>query len=101
MKVPILGVVENMSAFVCPHCSQETQIFGREGAVTEAAARLRAPFLGRVPLEAAVVVDSDRGDPTVHARPDSPAAAAFTAIAGKLAGQVSIAAVLRNACQGE
>ncbi len=100
LHVPVLGILENMSAFVCPHCGTETQIFGRQGAVSEAAARLRTPFLGRIPLEAGVVVDGDRGEPTVLAHPDSLAAVAFRAITGKVAGQISIATVLGQACQG-
>ncbi|HEX2948284.1 MAG TPA: Mrp/NBP35 family ATP-binding protein [Armatimonadota bacterium] len=96
MKVPILGIVENMSSFVCPNCETETQIFGREGAVEDAAKRLRIPFLGRVPLNAAIVVDGDRGIPTVASEPNSPQATAFQAIANKVAGQVSVAAILRG-----
>lgn len=96
MHVPILGIIENMSTFVCPHCQQETQIFGREGAVQQAAQRIGVPFLGRIPLDATIVVDSDQGIPTVAGRPDSPQATAFHAIAGTVAGQVSVAAILNG-----
>jgi ATP-binding protein involved in chromosome partitioning len=96
LKVPILGLIENMSVFVCPNCAAETQIFGRQGAVEETAQQLRVPFLGRIPLAAGIVVDSDRGTPTVVGSPDSPQAAAFRAIAEKVAGQVSVAAMLRG-----
>ena len=98
MHVPIFGMVENMSTFVCPNCTEETQIFGRHGAAEEEAKRLRVPFLGRVPLTPEIVVDSDRGVPTVAARPDSPQAGAFRAIAGNVAAQASVAAVLRGGC---
>ncbi|MHB9026909.1 MAG: Mrp/NBP35 family ATP-binding protein [Armatimonadota bacterium] len=96
MKVPILGLIENMSAFVCPNCGTESQIFGQQGAVEETARTLRVPFLGRVPLSADIVVASDRGVPTVVSSPDSPQANAFRAIAEKVAGQVSVAAMLRG-----
>ncbi|MHB9133515.1 MAG: Mrp/NBP35 family ATP-binding protein [Armatimonadota bacterium] len=96
MKVPILGIVENMSTFVCPHCHTETQIFGCTGATAETASRLRVPFLGSIPLDAEIVVDGDRGTPTVVANPESPQASAFRAITGKVAGQVSVATILRQ-----
>lgn len=98
MQTPVLGVIENMSTFVCPHCQEETQIFGRQGAVEEAAARLHVPFLGRIPLVADIVVDGDRGIPSVASAPDSPQATALADIAGIIAGQASIAAILRNTC---
>jgi ATP-binding protein involved in chromosome partitioning len=96
MKVPVLGIVENMSTFVCPHCQTETAIFGQPGAVDEAATRLHVPFLGRIPLDSTIVVDCDRGMPTVASHPESAQAEAFRTIAGKVAGQVSMAAILRE-----
>ncbi|HOF89532.1 MAG TPA: Mrp/NBP35 family ATP-binding protein [Armatimonadota bacterium] len=99
MQVPVLGIVENMSTFVCPGCGTETPIFGREGAGETAASRLRVPFLGRVPLAAEIVVDGDRGLPTVAAHPDTPQGQALAALAGKVAGVVSAAAVMRGACR--
>jgi len=98
MHVPVFGIIENMSTFVCPGCGEETQIFGRHGAAEEEAKRLQVPFLGRVPLTPEIVVDSDRGIPTIAARPDSPQAEAFRAAAGKVAAQASVAAVLRGSC---
>lgn len=98
MNVPIFGIIENMSTFVCPNCKEETQIFGRHGAAEEEAKRLRVPFLGRIPLTPEIVVDSDRGIPSVIAHPESPQADAFRAIAGKVAAQASVAAVLRGSC---
>jgi len=96
MHVPVLGIVENMSTFVCPHCETETPIFGRPGAVHEAAEHLNVPFLGSIPLNAAIVVDCDRGMPTVARDPNTPQAEAFRDIAGKVAGQISIAAMLKK-----
>ncbi|MDH7568032.1 MAG: iron-sulfur cluster carrier protein ApbC [Armatimonadota bacterium] len=90
MDVPVLGVVENMSSFVCPHCGTETAIFGRSGAGEEAARRLKVPFLGRVPLEPAIVEEGDRGTPALAAHPESRQAEAFRRVARAMAGQVSV-----------
>ncbi len=94
LQVPVLGLVENMSSFVCPHCGTETPIFGTPGTVETAARAQHAPFLGRIPLDAGVVLDGDRGVPTVTGRPDSVPATAFRALAGTVAAQVSMAALL-------
>jgi ATP-binding protein involved in chromosome partitioning len=98
MNVPIFGIIENMSTFVCPNCQQETQIFGRQGAAEEEAKALRVPFLGRVPLAAEIVVSGDIGTPTVVAHPDSPQAEAFRQLASKVAAQASVASMLRGSC---
>jgi ATP-binding protein involved in chromosome partitioning len=79
VNVPVLGIVENMSTFVCPHCGEPSNIFGHGGARAEAA-RLGVPFLGEVPLTIAVRELSDEGRPVVVADPSSPAAEAFLAI---------------------
>jgi ATP-binding protein involved in chromosome partitioning len=81
--VPILGLIENMSLFVCPHCGKETPIFGHGGARAAAAER-GLPFLGEVPLLPLIRETSDEGRPVVATRPGSPEAAAFTAIAAAL-----------------
>jgi ATP-binding protein involved in chromosome partitioning len=78
--VPILGVVENMSFFSCPHCGARTDIFGHGGAEAEAA-KMGVPFLGAVPLLADVRAAGDAGLPVVVGAPDSAAAVAFRAIA--------------------
>ncbi len=78
--VPILGIVENMSYFVCGHCQQTTEIFGSGGGSREALAH-DVPLLGRVPIDPAVVAESDRGVPVVIERPQSPAGLAFAQIA--------------------
>ena len=91
VKVPVLGVVENMSGFVCSHCGKETPIFDQGGG-EQAARELGLPFLGRIPLAPEVRAGSDTGHPLVLTHPDSPSARAFSEIARKLAGQVSIRA---------
>ena len=87
LRVPILGVIENMSGFACPHCGTTVPVF-RTGGGRVASQRLGVPFLGEVPLDPMVCQTSDRGAPIVIAGPDSPAAAAFRSAAGALAAQV-------------
>ncbi|MFN4128400.1 MAG: P-loop NTPase [Paracoccaceae bacterium] len=85
VNVPILGIVENMSGFTCPSCGTVTHIFHQGGG--EAIAReLGVAFLGKVPLDPAVVDCGDTGLPLVKAAPDSPAAAAYARIAAALVG---------------
>ena len=91
VKVPVLGVVENMSGFACSHCGKVTDIFDKGGGV-RAAAAFKVPFLGEIPLVPEVRAGSDSGHPLVLTHPDSPAAQAFTQAARKLAAQVSILA---------
>ena len=79
-RVPVLGLIENMSFFCCPACGARSDIFGHGGARDEAA-RLDVPFLGAVPLLLDVRTASDAGTPIVAAAPDSEAARAFTRIA--------------------
>ena len=79
-RVPILGVVENMSTFICPHCGGETQLFGHGGA-RETAGRLGVPFLGEVPLQLAIRETSDAGTPITAQRPDGAEAKAFFSVA--------------------
>ncbi|MCB1784336.1 MAG: Mrp/NBP35 family ATP-binding protein [Alphaproteobacteria bacterium] len=78
--VPVLGVVENMSSYVCPSCGHEAHIFGHGGAEEEAQA-LGVPFLGAVPLDADVRLKADDGTPVVLSQPDSVAARAFGQVA--------------------
>jgi len=84
VKVPVIGVIENMSGFTCPSCGEVTHIF-HQGGGEAIAADLSVPFLGRVPLDPAVVDSGDDGVPLVISRPDSPAAQAYTRIAAALA----------------
>ena len=83
VNVPILGIVENMSYFVCPQCGTRSDIFGHGGARHEAE-RLKVPFLGEVPLEMSIRETSDAGLPIVATKPDSPEAAAYRTIAGRV-----------------
>ncbi len=85
--VPVLGLVENMSVFVCPHCGERSDIFGHGGARAEAT-RLGVPFLGEVPLLLAIRETGDRGTPIAAAEPDGAAAQAFAALALRVAEEV-------------
>lgn len=80
VEVPLLGIVENMSYFVCPHCGQRSDIFGHGGAAEEAR-RLGVPFLGEVPLDINIRLTSDAGTPIVAAEPQSLHAGIFREIA--------------------
>ena len=90
-RVPILGIVENMSYYICPHCNSRDHIFG-EGGARRAAAELEIPFLGEVPLDLAIRQQSDAGSPIVVARPESESAKTLREISRKVAAQVSIRA---------
>ncbi len=89
-NVPILGVVENMSAFICSHCGEETPIFS-EGGGKRVAEKLNVPFLGAIPIDPRIRQGGDEGKPIVISHSDSPAAKQFVQAAGVLAQQVSIA----------
>jgi ATP-binding protein involved in chromosome partitioning len=80
VNVPVLGIVENMSTFVCPHCGTRSDIFGHGGARREAE-RLGVPFLGEVPLDIAIREKSDAGSPVVSAGADNPHAQYYRDIA--------------------
>jgi ATP-binding protein involved in chromosome partitioning len=71
VEIPILGIIENMATFVCPHCGQSSHIFGHGGARDEAT-RLEVPFLGEVPLTMTIRELSDAGRPVVVANPEGP-----------------------------
>ncbi|HTO41751.1 MAG TPA: iron-sulfur cluster carrier protein ApbC [Rhizomicrobium sp.] len=86
--VPVLGVVENMSTFICPNCGHETHIFGHGGARAEAE-RLGVPFLGEIPLTPIVRQTSDAGTPIVDYAPDSAEARAFLAVAEAVAKAIA------------
>lgn len=86
VKVPILGIVENMSGFTCPTCGDVTHIF-HQGGGAKIAASLGVPFLGAVPLDPAIVDCGDDGRPLVIAYPDTPAAQAYRDIAATLSGR--------------
>ena len=88
VNVPVLGIVENMSYFQCPHCGTRSDIFGHGGARHEAE-RLGVPFLGEVPLHIAIRETSDAGNPVVVSEPDGPHAAIYRAIGAKVRDQLS------------
>jgi ATP-binding protein involved in chromosome partitioning len=94
-RVPVLGLVENMSFFCCPACGHRAEIFGHGGARTEAQ-RLGTEFLGEVPLLLDIRMASDAGTPIAAAAPDSDAAKAFAAIAARVWEKVSGATVARS-----
>ncbi len=83
VAVPVLGIIENMSYFVCPECGHREDIFGHGGAA-EDAARLGVPFLGEIPLHARIRELSDAGNPVVAADPSSPQAKSFSNIAANV-----------------
>ena len=98
LNVPVLGMVENMSTFVCPHCGDPTDLFGHGGAQA-AAARYAIPFLGEIPLHLRIREGGDSGRPVVVDRPDSPEAQAFMHVARNLAAQVSVVAYKQQDAQ--
>jgi ATP-binding protein involved in chromosome partitioning len=87
VNVPVLGIVENMSYFQCPHCGTKSDIFGHGGARHEAE-RLAVPFLGEIPLHMAIRATSDSGTPVVESEPDGPHAAIYRAIGAKVRDQL-------------
>ena len=89
LNTPVLGVIENMSYFVCGHCQERTDIFGNGGG-RKIAEEMQIPFLGEVPIDIRVRSGGDEGLPIVSAAPDAPAAQAFLAVASQVAAQVSI-----------
>ena len=89
--MPLLGIVENMSYFVCPHCGGRTDIFSQAGAQREAET-LGVPFLGEVPLDIAIRANSDEGRPIVASLPESAQAAAFLEIARRVAERLETGA---------
>ncbi len=91
LDVPILGIVENMSYFQCPHCGTKTHIFSTGGG-RKTASDLNVDFLGELPLDTEVRVQADLGVPVVYAKPDSASALVFKDFAFRVAGMVSMVA---------
>jgi ATP-binding protein involved in chromosome partitioning len=89
VNVPLLGIIENMSYFLCPHCQQRTEIFSYGGG-RAAAEKLGVPFLGEIPIDPTVRVGGDSGMPILISHPNSTTSQAFIAIAQTLAAQISI-----------
>lgn len=90
VKVPIIGMVENMSGFTCPSCGEVTHIF-HQGGASKIAGTLGVAFLGAVPLDPAIVDSGDEGVPLAASMPDSVAARAYGAIADALTGEMALA----------
>jgi ATP-binding protein involved in chromosome partitioning len=96
LNVPTLGLIENMSHFVCPTCGTESDLFGKGGGEA-LATELGVPFLGRIPIYQPIRVGGDTGVPITVGEPKSAAAGAFRAAAERLAAQLSIAAFGKRA----
>ena len=90
VNVPVLGIVENMSMFICPNCGEQTDIFGHGGARAEAE-RLGCDFLGEIPLDVAIRITSDSGQPITASEPDGPHAAAYRDLASAVLAKISTA----------
>ena len=83
VHVPVFGIIENMSYFMCPHCGERSDIFSHGGA-RETAERLGAEFLGEIPLNMAIRETSDAGTPIVVSQPNGPHAKTYLAIAARI-----------------
>jgi ATP-binding protein involved in chromosome partitioning len=92
VKVPILGIVENMSTFICPTCHHETPIFSQGGG-RRASDQMEVPFLGEIPLDGELCEGGDEGRPILLRNPQSPVADVFRHVAQNLAGRVSVEAL--------
>jgi len=90
LNIPTLGIIENMSYYVCPGCEQEADLFGKGGGV-QIAEELNVPFLGQIPLCTPIRVGGDTGAPIVSVEPDSPGGQAFSQAAERTVEQLSIA----------
>src|SRR5260221_3825852 len=90
VNVPVLGIIENMSYFICPQCGTRSDIFSHGGARREAE-RLKVPFLGEVPLDMTIRETSDAGLPVVATQPDGPHAKIYRGIAEKVRARLGIA----------
>ncbi len=91
LNVPIIGVIENMSSFVCPNCNDNHYIFGQGGA-KKISEKFNIPFIGEIPLHHSIMEGSDKGKPIVITDPESPSAEAFRISAKNVAAQCSILA---------
>jgi ATP-binding protein involved in chromosome partitioning len=96
LNIPAIGVVENMSYFVCPECGTESDLFGKGGAA-RLADEMKIPFLGSIPLDEPVRRGGDTGVPIVVSAPEAPPSRALFALAERVAQQVSIASYSRRA----
>jgi ATP-binding protein involved in chromosome partitioning len=99
VMIPIVGIVENMSYFICDGCGKEHDIFSR-GGVQRAAQRFQIPYLGEIPITPALRQGGDEGVPILIQDPNSPVSKIFLDIAAKLAGQLSIVSERAQKTQG-
>jgi ATP-binding protein involved in chromosome partitioning len=99
VMIPIVGLIENMSYFICDGCGKEHDIFSRGGA-QRAAERFKIPYLGEIPITPALREGGDAGVPILIQDPNSEVSKCFLEIAAKLAGQLSIASERANRMQG-
>ena len=88
VDVPVLGIVENMSYFLCPHCGGRSEIFGHGGA-RQTAEELGMEFLGEIPLDIAIRETSDAGTPITVTQPDSPHSQAYRQLADRVAEKLA------------
>jgi ATP-binding protein involved in chromosome partitioning len=87
VNIPVLGLIENMSSFVCPKCGAETPIFSKGGIEKESEEK-EVPFLGRIPIELDIRLSGDNGEPIVSSMPNSKIATSFKEMAQKLIDSV-------------
>jgi ATP-binding protein involved in chromosome partitioning len=89
VRVPVLGIIENMSGLECPHCKHDISLFeGNGGDVLSK--EYSIPLLGRIPFDPSVAQGGDKGQPITLGRPDSPQAQAFTRAAEQVAARISV-----------
>jgi ATP-binding protein involved in chromosome partitioning len=88
VNVPVIGIIENMSSFVCPHCGEVTDIFKRGGG-ERTAEILQTAFLGAIPLDPEIVLGGDAGVPIAVAKPDGPHSEAFRKVAEAVVDEVA------------
>jgi ATP-binding protein involved in chromosome partitioning len=89
-NIPILGMVQNMSLFNCPHCHNSTHIFGSHSGVEKACQEHGINFLGDIPLHASICDDADRGKPTVVSEPDSERTKSFMTISQRVGDLIGL-----------
>ncbi|MBN2442458.1 MAG: Mrp/NBP35 family ATP-binding protein [Spirochaetales bacterium] len=89
LSIPIIGIIENMSGFICPHCKEKTNLFGIDGG-KKAAADLNVPFLGHIPIEPEMVTYGDSGKPFIHYQKDTETGIILNEIVGKIISSESI-----------
>jgi ATP-binding protein involved in chromosome partitioning len=98
LNLPVLGVIENMSGFVCPHCGETVDIFKSGGGEIMAKA-MRVPFLGRIPMDATVMAAADDGTPHVYHYEKTEAAKAFSGIVTLIDSKITAANKGKETCQ--